>query len=100
MACSTEARSLELKALEGVQYLLDAALEVLARAFDDPVPLLLQQRGALAVGLEVDRGDDVLTRKHRQRGIAEHPLLFGDISLEAMRLAEKLFGAPALDDQR
>src|SRR5947209_16098223 len=100
MACSPEARSLELKALEAVQFLLDAALEVLARGVADPAPCLHQHLAARAGGLEADRGDDVLPHKHRQREIAEHPLLFGDISLEAMRVAEKQFGAPALDDQR
>ena len=67
----------ELKPLEAVQFFLDAALEVLSRAplrgSADPAPFLHQQFAALAVGLEVDGGDDVVTSKNRQgalRGLA------------------------------
>ena len=45
-------------------------------------------------------GNDVFAHQDRQREIAEHPFFPGHIGLEAVAVAEKQFGALALDDQR
>src|SRR5216684_6349014 len=93
----------ELKPLEPVQLFLDSALQILARAPRrgvDPAPFLHQQFAALAVGLQIDGGDDVFTHQNRQREIAEHPFFPGHIGFEAMAVAEKQFGALALNDER
>src|SRR5438045_3760621 len=70
----------QLKPLEAIELFLDAALVVLAHtargALADPVPLLHQQFLVLAVGLEIDGGNDVFADQHRQRKIAEQALLF------------------------
>jgi|GEM_PF-5363467 len=58
----------ELKPLEPVQLFLDAALQILARAPRrgvDPTPFLHQQFAALAVGLQIDGGDDVFAHQNR-----------------------------------
>src|SRR5450631_3663670 len=58
----------ELKPLEPVQLFLDAALQILARAPRrgvDPAPFLHQQFAALAVGLQIDGGDDVFAHQNR-----------------------------------
>src|SRR5258705_13737745 len=93
----------QLKPLETIQFFLDSALEVLAQAprgaLADPAPFLHQQFPVLAVGLEVDGGDDVLADQHRQREITEQALFLWDIGLEAVTIAEEQFGALALDDQ-
>src|SRR4051794_40917312 len=93
----------ELKGLEAVQLFLDATLELAASAplfaVADPAPLLHQQFSVLAIGLEIECGDDVVADQHRQRKIAEQPLLLRHVSLEAMLVAEKQMGALALDDQ-
>src|SRR4030088_2450735 len=87
-----------------MQLLLDAALQVLARvplrAVADPAPFLHQQFAALAIGLEVEGGDDVVADQNRQREITEHTLLLRYISLEAMPISEEQFGPLALDDER
>ena len=60
---------LKLKPLEAVQLLLDAALQLLARAafgaLADPAPFLHQQFAVLSIGLQIECGDDVLARQHR-----------------------------------
>src|ERR1700730_320414 len=89
----------ELKTLEAVQFFLDAALQFLARPLANPIPFLQQQFSVLAVGLQIDRGDDIISHQHRQREIAEHPLLLRHIGLEAMAVAEEQFGSLALDDE-
>src|SRR6476659_7798830 len=94
----------ELKPLETMQLFLDAALVVLARrprsALADPAPFLHQQFLVLAVGLEVDGGDDVAADQDRQREIAEQALFLRHVGLEAVTVVEEQFGALALDDQR
>src|ERR1700694_3793599 len=94
----------QLKPFEAVQLLLDAAFEVLARAATrtsaDPAPFLQQQFLPLAIGLEIERGDNVVADQNRQREIAEAPLFLGEIGLEAMFVIEKQVCPPALDDQR
>src|ERR1700742_4992481 len=83
----------QLKPLEPMQLFLDSSLEVLAcaraRTGADPAPLLHQQFPVFAVGFDIERGDDVLARQHRQREIAEHPLLLRDIRLKAMVVIEE-----------
>src|SRR6185437_428941 len=90
----------ELKMLETVQFLFDPALQLLARAAADPVPLLQQQLALPAIGLEIDGGNDLVADQHRQREISEQPLLLWHIGLEAMAIAKKQFAALALDDER
>jgi len=67
----------ELKSLEAVQLLLDPPLEILARrlrpsfgpsfgrAGADPIPFLQQQFSILAIGLQVEGGDDVVADQNR-----------------------------------
>src|SRR5437879_1569134 len=99
----TETSLRQLKPLETVELVLDAALVVLARgprrALADPAPFLHQQFLVLAVGLEVDGGDDVFADQNRQREIAEHAFFLRHIGLEAVTVVEEQFGALALDDQ-
>src|SRR5450755_1597130 len=96
----------QLKPLEAVQFLLDAALQRFPRlslgglAVADPVPFLHQQLLVLPVGLEIERGDDVLSHEDRQREIAELALFLRHIGLEAMRVVEEQMRPLALDDQR
>ena len=53
----------QLKPLEAVQRFLDTAFQVLARAalraVADPIPFLQQQFSAFAIGLEIERGDEI-----------------------------------------
>ena len=62
----------QLKPLEAIEFFLDPALVLLARSLRrapaDPVPFLHQQLLVLAIGLEVDGGDDVLAHQHRPDG--------------------------------
>jgi hypothetical protein len=59
----------ELKTLEAVQLFLDSAPEVFSRAFGcspaDPVPFLHKQFAVLAIGLQIERGDDLVTDQDR-----------------------------------
>ena len=54
----------ELKALEAVQLVLDPAPQILASALGgagtDPVPFLQKQFSLLAIGLQLERGDDIV----------------------------------------
>ena len=70
------------------------------RAVADPGPLLHQQFPVLAVGLEVERCDDAVADQHRQREVAELPLLLRQVGLELVVVAEEQLCALALDDQR
>src|ERR1700738_3758926 len=56
----------ELKPFEAVQFFLNALLQVLSSllAGPDPTPFLHQQFPVLAVGLEVERGDNPVTGQH------------------------------------
>src|SRR6266487_4506469 len=94
----------QLKPLKAIQFFLDAALVVLARsprrALADPAPFLHQQFLVLAVGLQIDRGNDVLPHQDRQREIAEQALILWHIGLEAVTVIEEQFGALALDNKR
>src|SRR5262245_17060045 len=76
----------QLKPFKAVQLFLDAALVVLAaplrRALADPAPFLHQQLPVLAVGLEVNGGNDVFPDQDRQREIAEQTLFLRYIGLE------------------
>src|SRR3979490_2717546 len=69
-------------------------------AVADPAPLLHQQFPASAIGLEIERGDDIVACQHRQREIAEHPLFLWHVRLETMLVIEEKMRALALDDQR
>src|SRR4051812_24457339 len=93
----------QLKPLEAIEFFLDAALVILAGTargpLADPVPFLHQQFPVLAVGLEIEGGDNVLPHQHRQREVAEQALLLGHIGLETMAVVEEQFGSLALDDQ-
>src|ERR1700731_1830521 len=94
----------ELKPLEPVQLLLNAALQPLARAprraGAEPAPFLQQQFLVLAVGFQIERGDDVDPRQHRQREIPKTALFLRHVGLEAVFVVEEEMGALALDDQR
>src|SRR5262249_61219900 len=67
--------SRQLEALEAMKRRLDPGLVRARRAVADPGPFLHQELARRAVGLEVDGGDDGVAGQHRQRDIAEHPLL-------------------------
>src|SRR3954469_14826216 len=73
----------QLKPLEPVERFLDAALELIApaprSALADPAPFLHQQLFVLAVGLQIDGGDDLVTDEHRQRKVAEQALFLRHI---------------------
>src|SRR5882672_5055710 len=96
----------QLKPLETIEFLLDPALQILARlafrglALADPGPLLHQELPVLPVGLEIERGDDVAADQDRQREIAELAFLLRHISLEAVLVVEEQMRPLALDDQR
>src|SRR3954462_2622970 len=89
----------QLKLFEAMQLLLDATLVFLAgaagRALADPAPFLHQEFLCLAVGLEIDSGDDVFADHDRQREIAEQALFLGHIGLETMAVVEEQFGTLA-----
>src|SRR5437016_2769846 len=95
----------QLKPLEAIELFLDPALQILARlafrglAPADPGPLLHQEFPVLPVGLEIERGDDVLADQDRQREIAELAFLLRHIGLEAMLVVEEQMRPLALDDQ-
>jgi hypothetical protein len=58
----------ELKTLEAVQFLFDSPLQLLARALHGatyPIPFLQKQFFLLAVGLEIERGDDLVAHQNR-----------------------------------
>src|SRR5262245_44000224 len=93
-------RSRQLEALEAVERRLDPGLVRARRAVADPGPFLHQELARRAVGLEVDGGDDGVAGQHRQREIAEHPLLLRHIGLEAVVVAEEEVEPLALDDER
>src|SRR3954468_23690165 len=100
----TDALLRQLKPLETMQFLLDAALVVLALGaaactLADPAPFLHQEFLVLAVGLQIDGGDDVFANQHRQCEIAEQALFLRHVRLKSVAVVEKQFGALALDDQ-
>src|SRR5262245_25210645 len=90
----------ELKALEAVEGLLDRLLVRALRALADPGPLLDAQLLLLAVGLEVDGGDDLVAEEHGEREIAEASLRLGDVGLEDVVVVEEESQPLALQDQR
>ena len=69
-------------------------------AIADPGPLLHQQLLPLAIGLEIDGGDDLVADEHGQGKVAEQPLLPGDVSLEAVLVVEEELQPLALMDER
>src|SRR5882762_4885450 len=97
-AASRSAR--ELEALEAVQCLFDSPFAQPARAVADPVPSLHQELLPLAIGLEINDGDDFVPDEHRLGEVAEPPLVLGDISLEAVLVAEEQMHPLALMDER
>ena len=58
------------------------------------------QLALLAIGLEIDGGNDVVADQHRQGEVAEHPLLLGHVGLEAVLVVEEQLQPLALDDER
>ena len=90
-------RTASSSSIAALRSLRDLALGGLAVA--DPGPFLHQQLLVLAVGLEIDGGDDVVADQHRQRKVAELALFLRHIGLELVAVAEEQFGALALDDQ-
>src|SRR5688572_24258856 len=56
----------KLKALEAVQLRLDAFLMGTRGAFAYPAPFLQEELAGRAIGLDVDGGDDLIAREHRQ----------------------------------
>src|ERR1700730_4994947 len=87
-----------------MQFFLDQVFQALPRTplrpLADPAPLLQQQFFLLAIGLEIERGDDALACQHRQREIAEAPPFLRDIGLEAVPVIEEKMRPLALDDER
>jgi len=86
-----------------MQFLLDAPLEAATHPFrgagPHPAPFLHQEFPVPAVGLEIDRRDDLLADQHRQRKISKSSFFLRDISLEPMIVTEDERGPLALDDQ-
>jgi hypothetical protein len=66
----------------------------------NPGPFLNQQFLLLAIGLEVDGGDDFVADEHGQREVAMQPFIFGDISLEAVAIVKEKLKPFSLNDQR
>src|ERR1700744_3264685 len=92
----------KLKTLEAMQLFFDPPLQFLARAFGggtDPIPFLQQQFPLLTIGLEIERGDNLISDQNRQREIAEAPFLLRQIVLKKMLIAEDQMRPFALDDQ-
>src|SRR5579863_5493218 len=99
-SASRNASPAELKALEPMQFVLDLALQLPARALrggTDPIPFLQQQFSVLPVGLEIERGHDSVPDQNRQREIAEAPLLLRHIGFEKMLITEDQLRPLALD---
>src|SRR5882762_6267325 len=90
----------ELEALEAVQCVFDSSLAQATRAIADPGPLLHQQPLPLAIGLEIDDGDDFVPDEHGLCEVAEQPLVLGDVGFEAMRVVEEQMQPLALMDER
>lgn len=90
----------QLKPLESVHLFVDGSFVRAGRAGANPMPLLNQQLAVDAVGLEVDRRDDLVTDQNRQGEIPQHPFLLRYIGLEAMLVAKHVLQSLALDDQR
>src|SRR4051812_33565933 len=93
----------QLKPLEAVELVLDRALQLLAPrgflALPDPGPFLHQQLLRLPIGLEIERGDDLVADQNGECEIAELALGLRHIGFEQMIVAEDEIGALALDDQ-
>src|SRR5262245_22235434 len=95
----------QLKPLKAIELLLDAALELLAHlalrplAGADPVPLLHEQLLVLAVGLQIECGDNLIVDQNGKRKIAENAFGLGHIGLELVAVAEDELAALALDDE-
>src|SRR5688500_11089591 len=89
----------KLKALEALQRFFDPPL-VAARIAADPGPFLYNELMPLAVGLEIDRRDDLVACQHRLREVAEAALRFREIGLEAVRVAGEALQAVPLVHQR
>ena len=68
-------------------------------ALADPAPFLHEEFPLLAVGLQIDRGDDVLADQDLQGPNNPKPLSFVT-GLETVTVAEEQFGALALDNKR
>src|SRR5207245_9505245 len=66
----------------------------------DPGPALHQELAPLAVGLEIDGGDDFVPDEHGLGEVAEAPLVLGDVSLEAVLVAEEQMQPLTLMDER
>ncbi len=90
----------ELEALEAVQCFFDSSLAQPARAIADPGPSLHQQPLPLAIGLEIDDGDDFVPDEHGLCEVAEQPFVLGDVGFEAMRVVEEQMQPLALMDER
>src|SRR5712691_9720972 len=90
----------ELEALEAVQCLFDSPPAQLARAITDPGPSLHQQLLPLAIGLEIDDGGDFVPDEHGLGEVAEPPLVLGNVTLEAVLVAEEQMQPLALMDER
>src|SRR5579872_1270941 len=97
----------QLKPLEAVQFVFDPPFQLFARAAvaapcrsTDPGPLLHEEFSVLPVGLQVQRGHDLVADHDWQREIAEHALLLRHIGFEQMLVAEEQFCSLALNDQR
>src|SRR5262245_14187149 len=79
----------ELEALEAVQRFFNLPLAQAAEAIGEPGPLLQQELAPLAIGLEIDDRDELVAGEHRLGEVTEPPLLLGNVSFEAVLVAEK-----------
>ena len=89
-----------MKTLEAVQCFFDLPFAQPARALADPGPLLHQQFLPLAIGLEIDDGDDFIADQHGLGEVAEEALVLGDVSFKAVLVVEEQMQPLALMDER
>src|SRR5262249_19382719 len=68
-------------------------------AMADPAPLLHQELSVLPVGLQIQRGDNLIVHQNRKSEIAENTFGLGHIGLELVAVAEDELAALALDDE-
>src|SRR5258708_6004343 len=90
----------ELEALEAMQCFFDPPPARRARAMADPGPGVHRELAPLAVGLEMEEGGVFVPDEPGRGEVAEPPLVLGNVSLEAVLVAEEQMQALPLMDER